>query len=281
MKQDTERDRCHSNSALCGALLGDVHGPRLGAGCARDRSPCPASEPSPYYIGVSQGFTHESNVFRTPNGTQRHLLDDQPAGRLRPVDRSAARLRQRQCQRQSLLQDHEQARQHRIQPRRGPRLADRRQPVGQSERLVGAQPGATRRRAASCPCQVRNESQTEAINATRALGRRPAVGRGCARVLRASTIRTPDYLASESSTKTASLGVNYRPGGPLRLGVAVRGHAGPTRQGSSKCPNQRQLRIEPGPRQAPRSPFRLRPRRAHHRRRPPQLHAGRPTRIRA
>ena len=49
-----------------------------------------ADEPSPYYIGVSQGFTHDSNVYRVPNGTSdsyssTSLLGgfDQPIGRQR------------------------------------------------------------------------------------------------------------------------------------------------------------------------------------------------------
>src|SRR5204863_3882657 len=49
-----------------------------------------ADEPSPWYIGVSQGFTHDSNVYRTPDGpgdnySTTSLLGgfDQPIGRQR------------------------------------------------------------------------------------------------------------------------------------------------------------------------------------------------------
>ena len=48
------------------------------------------SRDAPYYLGVSQGFTHESNVFRSPNGSSdtyssTSLLGgfDQPIGRQR------------------------------------------------------------------------------------------------------------------------------------------------------------------------------------------------------
>src|SRR5450631_4768822 len=53
-------------AAIGAALAACTGGSAFAQDAATGRSLAP--DPNPYYVGVSQGFTHDSNVFRIPSG---------------------------------------------------------------------------------------------------------------------------------------------------------------------------------------------------------------------
>jgi hypothetical protein len=54
--------------ALSGAALCLVVAPAIAQDAGKPATGTVAAEPNPYYVGVGQGFTHDSNVYRIPSG---------------------------------------------------------------------------------------------------------------------------------------------------------------------------------------------------------------------
>ena len=55
--------RAMSGAALCLAVA-----PAIAQDAGKPSTGTVATEPNPYYVGVGQGFTHDSNVYRIPSG---------------------------------------------------------------------------------------------------------------------------------------------------------------------------------------------------------------------
>ena len=87
MKKNTQRGRSPRRAGTIASMLGLIGS----AATAQTGAPTStASDPNPYYLGVSQAITHDSNVTRSPNGpsdtySSTSLLGgfDQPIGRQR------------------------------------------------------------------------------------------------------------------------------------------------------------------------------------------------------
>ena len=179
-----------------------------------------ARDPSPYYLGVSQGFTHESNVFRSPNGrsdtySSTSLLGglDQRIGRQRVFGTatvSANRyFNEKQLDNTSYLLaaglDWET-----VNKLSGNLNA------GLSQNL--AAPVAS----GVVPGETRNIARTESVGATIRYGGASLLTlQGTLGYARARQ-SDPTFTTGNSRSQTGSLGLVYSPGGPLRLGVAGR-----------------------------------------------------------
>lgn len=179
-----------------------------------------AADPNPYYLGVSQGFTHDSNVYRIPAGPSDNYSStsvfggfDQPISRQRVFGRASVSLNRYQDQSRLNNTSYDLA-----------TSAD----LATIENISGnLNLGLTRSLAAPAaavgtPTAVRNMAQTERVD-TRLRWGGPALltvegGLGYVRL----DYSAPEYVSSESRQTTGSLGLFYRPGAFLRLGVAGR-----------------------------------------------------------
>jgi len=179
-----------------------------------------ADEPSPWYIGASQGFTHDSNVYRITNGTGDNysttsLLGgfDQPIGRQRL--HATAKVGYNKYQDQTTLDNTSYA-------------VNAGWDWSTIEKLSGSvnasasQALATLNGNAFQPTTERNQLKAEQINASVRWGGDSLVSvfgnYGHSRV-RFSALAS---LPADSSGDTASVGVNYRLSGELTVGSALR-----------------------------------------------------------
>lgn len=178
------------------------------------------SDPSPYYIGVSQGFTHESNVFRTPSGrsdtySSTSLLGgiDQRIGRQRLF--GAATVSANRYFNASELNNTSYGLTGGLDW----------ETINKLSGNVNA--GFNRNLAAPAvsgvvPQARRNIVQTESLSATVRYGGASLLTlEGMAGYSRVD-YSDPTYAPSETRGQTAGLTLFYRPGGPLRLGVGAR-----------------------------------------------------------
>jgi hypothetical protein len=176
-------------------------------------------DPSPYYIGASQAFTHDTNVYRVPNGVSDTYSStslfggfDQPISRQRVFGRAA--VTGHLYQHESDLNNVSYA------------LS-----TGLAWETINKLSGSINLRlnrdlaapaASSLPVARQNIADTKGFDAVARYGGASLLsleGRvGYSRL----DYSAPEYVTSESRHSTASLGVYYWPGGPLRLGVAAR-----------------------------------------------------------
>ena len=179
-----------------------------------------ASDPTPYYLGVSQGFTHDTNVSRSPNGpsdnySSTSLLGgfDQPIGRQRLFGNATVSANR--------YQDQDQLNNTSYGISGGIDWAT----VGD---LSGGLNGGIGRFLAApaasgvVPGTARNIGDTKNFGAVVRWG-------GASRLSVEGTLgyseveySAPEYVTSNSSQDSGSLGLFYRPGGNLRLGIAGR-----------------------------------------------------------
>lgn len=188
-------------------------GPGLGAGIA-------ARDPRPYYLGVSQGFTHESNVFRSPNGSSdtyssTSLLGglDQRIGRQRLF--GTASVSANRYFKQSELDNTSYALNAGLDWETINKLSGNVN-AGLSRNLAapavsGVVPGARR-----------NIGQTQTIGTTVRYGGASLLtlegNVGYSQV----DYTDPAFAPSETRGQTAGVTLYFRPGGPLRVGVGGR-----------------------------------------------------------
>lgn len=204
----------HAAFALLGGAL-SAHGQDVAAPVAAT-----SGTPSPYYLGASEGLTHDSNVYRVPFGpgdtySSTSLLGgfDQRLGRQRlfgKADVSVNRFRD-QTQLDNTSYDLSAGLDwdtvHDLSGSLG---------IGLNRQL--AAPGAT----ASLPAPVRNLLQTQNVNALARWG-------GASLLTLEATLgydkvdySAQQYAASDFRQRSAGLAAYYRPRGALRVGVAAR-----------------------------------------------------------
>jgi hypothetical protein len=179
-----------------------------------------ASDPNPYFLGARQGFTHETNVNHTPNGRSDNYSTtsvfggfDQPIGRQRVFGRATVGYNRYQHESQLDNTSYD---------------ANAGLDWSTIERLSGNLNVAFSQNLAApavigfVPDQRRNIATTQSIDATVRWGGASLLtleGRaGYSNI----DYSLPEYQSSESKQSRASIGLYYRPGGPLRLGVAAR-----------------------------------------------------------
>ncbi len=179
-----------------------------------------AADPNPYYVGISQALTHDSNVFRIPSGTGDNYSStslfggfDQPISRQRLFGRGAVTANR--------YQDQDQL--NNVSYNLGAGLDWQ-----TIERLSGNvnlglnRSLATPTASGGIPSSTRNVASTTSADAKVRWGGASILtlegGLGYSKL----DYSSPQYASSESSHTTESLGLYYRPGGPLRLGVAAR-----------------------------------------------------------
>jgi hypothetical protein len=179
-----------------------------------------APDPSPYYIGASQALTHDSNVYRVPGGrsdnySSTSLLGgfDQPISRQRVFGRASVTANR--------YQDETQLNNVSYDLSTGLNWETIEKLSGSVNlglnRNLAAPPASTGR-----PTARRNIAQTESVDLLARYG-----GAGLLTVegrvgYRNLDYSAPEYVQSESKQSSASLGLYYRPGGPMRLGIAGR-----------------------------------------------------------
>ncbi len=219
MNETTRRPVRAALVATAGAVLGLVATPAPAQGTDAT-SAAAAAAASPYYIGASQGFTHDSNVYRVPSGpgdtyssTSVFAGFDQPISRQRVFGRANVSLN---------------------------RYFDQ-SPLNNTSYNLGAgldwstiynlsgnvDAGITRQLAAptassGAPTAVRNLADTDHIDLRARWGGPSLLSLEGAVGYSRIDYSAPEYVASESRRNSESLALYYHPGGPLRLGVAAR-----------------------------------------------------------
>lgn len=178
------------------------------------------SEPSPYYLGVSQGLTYDTNVFRTPSGpsdtySTTSLLGgfDQRIGRQRIFGTGTVG--------ESRYFDQSQLNNTSYNVNGGLDW----ETVGNVSGNISAALGrslASPVTPAFVPIEQRNLSNTASIDARARVGGPGLLTLEGAVGYSRVNFSAPLFVTSQSRQSTASLGLYYRPGGPLRLGVAGR-----------------------------------------------------------
>lgn len=178
------------------------------------------NDPSPYYIGASQSLTHDSNVYRIPSGpsdnySSTSLLGgfDQPISRQRVFGRANVTVNR--------YQNEDRLNNVSYDLTAGLAWETIEKLSGNLNVALGrnlAAPAAS----AGVPGARRNIAQTESVDARARWGGASTLtlegGLGYSRL----DYSAPEYVASESRQTSASLGLYYRPGGLLRLGIAGR-----------------------------------------------------------
>lgn len=179
-----------------------------------------APDPNPYYVGVSQGFTHDSNVYRIPSGPSDNYSStsvfggfDQPISRQRVFGKAGVSVNR--------YQDHNQLNNTSYDLAAGADLATIENisgnlNLGLSRNL--AAPAA----AVGVPTAVANVAQTERVDGRLRWGGPSLLTLEGALGYVRLDYSAPAFVSSESRQTTGSLGVFYRPGAFLRVGVAAR-----------------------------------------------------------
>jgi hypothetical protein len=204
-----------SGAALCLAAV-----PVLAQDASTPLTGTVSADPNPYYVGVGQGFTHDSNVYRVPNGRADTYSStsvfggfNQLISRQRVFGRANVSLHRYQDEKQLDNTSYDLA--------AGADLSTIENlsgnlNVGFSSNLVS--PPAS----VGVPTAIRNEEQIQRVGGSARWGG-PALLtiEGSARYMRLD-YSAPEYVTSETREATGSLGVFYRPGALLRIGVAAR-----------------------------------------------------------
>lgn len=179
-----------------------------------------ASDPNPYYLGVSQGFTHDSNVYRTPSGTSDNYSStsllggfNQPIGRQRVFGN--ANVSANRYQNETRLD-------HTSYSVAGGLDWQTIEKLSGNLNLALNQNLAAPASSTVVPGTRRNLAQTESIDARVRWGGGARVtlegGLGYSKL----DYSAPEYAYLESTQDSASLAAYYRPGALLRVGVAAR-----------------------------------------------------------
>jgi hypothetical protein len=204
-----------SGTALCVAMA-----PALAQEAPKPPAGTTAVDPNPYYVGVGQGFTHDSNVFRVPSGpgdiystTSVFGGFDQPISRQRIFGRAQVSLNR--------YQDETQLNNTSYDISAGADLQTI-ENISGNLNLGFSQHLAAPAASVGIPIAVRNVAQTERIDSLLRWGGPSLLtleGRlGYIQVDNSA----PEYISSDSRETTASLGVFYKPGEFSRVGVAAR-----------------------------------------------------------
>jgi hypothetical protein len=226
------KTRNDSNWLLRGAL-GTLLGLAAATAAAQDAGPAAppapaapstaaygASDPNPYYLGVSEALTHDSNIFRTPDRTADTYSTtslfggfDQRISRQRVFGKATVGANRYMDKTQlnnnsySLLAGLDWETIGSLSGNRGVSASQ-----GLSSPAVsGVAVAATR-----------NLAQTESVNARIRYGGASLLSIEGAVGYSKVNYGDSAYVAGESKRDTGSLGLYYHPGGPLRLGVAGR-----------------------------------------------------------
>ena len=175
---------------------------------------------SPYYIGVTQAFTHDSNVYRVPNGggdvySSTGLIGgfDQPVGRQR--FRAAANVRYNKYQDVTALDNTSYG------VNAGWDWATIEELTG-SINVDANQSLANFNGNATIPSTVRNIVKTDQISTNVRWGGERALNLLGSYAHSRVRYSDPASLSSESTGDTGSIGANYRIGPDLRAGAAFR-----------------------------------------------------------
>jgi len=179
------------------------------------------SDPSPYYIGVSQAFTHDSNVYRVPDGradtySSTSLLGgfDQPLGRQRVFGR--AYVTDNRYRDQTTLDNVSYSINTGIDLETVENLSGRLS--GTFNQSLASAPST-----AGTPTATRNISNTETIEALIRWGGPSLLSiEGSANYSNVG-YSAVEYQQSEFNHSGASLNLFYHGGGPLRVGMGIRG----------------------------------------------------------
>jgi hypothetical protein len=196
----------------------------LGSAAAQDApAAAPAAAgmaPTPWYIGASQGFTHESNVYRVPAGpgdtySSTNVFGgfDQRISRQRVFGTASVGLNRYFDQKQlnntsydlGLGLDWETA---------GNLSGDL--DFGLRQRL--AAPAAS----AGVPATTKNLGKTQTVDGLARWGGSSLLTLEGAAHYSSLDYSAPEYISAESSGTSGSLTLYYRSGGPLRLGIGAR-----------------------------------------------------------
>lgn len=212
-----------SRRALCavsGATLCLAAVPAWAQDVGRPLTGNVAADPNPYYIGVSEGLVHDSNVYRIPSGTGDNYSStsvfggfDQPISRQRIFGRGAVSLNRYQDQTQLNNTSYDLS--------AGANLET-------IENISGNLNVAFNRNLAApaasvgVPTAIQNIATTERIDSRLRWGGPSLLtvegSLGYSRL----DYSAPEFVSSESREGTGSLGLFYRPGAYLRVGVAGR-----------------------------------------------------------
>jgi hypothetical protein len=217
MNKNTKRGRDARRAGTVAAVLGVL----AGAATAQTAPAASgASDPNPYYLGVSQAVTYDSNVTRSPNGpsdtySSTSLLGgfDQPIGRQRLFGNASVSVNR--------YMDQDQLNNTSYSASGGLDW----QTIGD---LSGSLNGGVGRFLAApaasglVPTTNRNVGDTKNFNAVARWGGAGRLSVEGSYGYSDVEYSAPEYVTSNSKTDSGSLGLFYRPGGNLRLGIAGR-----------------------------------------------------------
>jgi len=180
-----------------------------------------ADEPSPYFIGVTQSLTHNSNVYRAPNRVSDNYSStglvggfDQPIGRQRIYANASVQLNKYQDQ--TTLDNTSYSASLGWDFATIMKLSGGLS-LSASQQLVNADNNNT-----LTPSTDRNLAQTEQFAARAAWGGDAALTLNSAYSHSRVHYSAAAYAASESSQDSFSLGSNYRVGATLNVGAGLR-----------------------------------------------------------
>ena len=179
-----------------------------------------ASDPNPYYIGVSEGLTHDSNVFRIPSGPSDNFSStsltggfDQKISRQQIFGRGSVTLNRYFDQTQLDNTSYNLA--------TGLNWETVENLSGNLN--LGANRNLSAQNASStAPTATRNIATSENVDARARWGGASLVTLEGSVGYSRLAYSDPLQIAGESKGRTGSLGVYYRPGALLRLGIAAR-----------------------------------------------------------
>lgn len=207
-----------------GAPASGTAGPASGANtptAAPAQSGAGPYDPNPYYVGVSQAFTHDTNVYRIPDGpsdtfSTTSLLGgfDQPIGRQRVFGRAVV---------STSRYFHEDTLDNVSYGITGGLDWET------IEHLSGNINASFNRNLASqpvsngTPVAVRNIAETQGIGARIRWGGVSLLTLEGGADYSNIDYSAPEFVTSESNHKSANINLYYRGGGPLRVGVGLRG----------------------------------------------------------
>lgn len=176
--------------------------------------------PSPYYLGASQGFTHDSNVFRVPFGPSDNYSStsllagfDQPFSRQRVFGSGTVSLNR--YQRETELDNTSYALLAGLDWETIGKLAGT---VTTTLNRQLAAPAAN----VSSPGQTRTLERRKGIDASARWGGDSTLSLDGRLGYSSLDYSGSQNNASESTYQSGSLGLSYRPGSLLRTGIAVR-----------------------------------------------------------
>ena len=186
------------------------------------------SDPNPYYIGVSQAFIHDTNVYRIPYGpgdtySVTSLLGgfDQMIGRQHVFGRAV--VSGNRYQDETTLNNTSYSVYTASTGRRS----------NISPAALTARSTAASRRHRRTPARRwrRKTSRTRKRSRRSFAGAAPPCSRSrAALAIRMSAIRRSQYVASEFNQSSVHISLFYHGGGPFRVGIGVRGDATRTPQ---------------------------------------------------